>query len=224
MPDVMIGVPWRGGDPWRERTYRHVLAHLTEAAREACMGSPLVADDGSDPFSRAGSRNQIMCDTDADVVILHDADMLAPLHAYSEMATLAHESSRLVIGYTEYRALDEDTSRSVLEGSDPFRARPLGATWAWSRGGIVAIRRELWHAVGGMDERFRGWGCEDWAFEHAASVVLGPSVRVETPAVHLWHHHSSGAHPELETANSELMAAYMAATTPDELELVRTGG
>lgn len=205
---MTFAVPWRGGDRWRERTWGYVKTHLENA------GPVLTADSGDQPFNRAASRNLAASECDG-VMILHDADTIAPADAYPEMIELASDTGRMVVGYTQYRALTRNATRRVLDGSDPWTEELAGTTEGWSLGGIVAITREAWDLVGGMDPRFRGWGCEDTALAHAAAVVLGPILRVPAPAVHLWHPHGSG-HAD-ETANGELLARYTACTTPDEI-------
>ena len=73
-------------------------------------------------------------------------------------------------------------------------------------GGVVAITPECWWAAGGMDERFVGWGCEDFAFANAASETLGPLLRLDSPAVHLWHRHAGDPADPDQQANSRLLA------------------
>lgn len=217
---VAVVTPWRTSDPWRTRAWTYVSQHLTIAGYR-----PTPYDSGSEPFSRAGSRNlAVRTERDADVVILHDADMVAPARSYRAMATLAVETGRLVVGFSEYRALDERTTTRVLKyNADPFAMKPIGTTLDWSTGGIIAITPDGWARVGGMDERFRGWGCEDFAFAHAASVVLGPLVRLQTPAVHLWHPRP-GAEREYLDENAELMAEYLATRTLEDVRAVRVSG
>lgn len=217
---MIVGVPWRGGDPWRERSFHHVASHLAGA------GCEVITADVPGQFNRAASRNLAVHharSAGAQVVVLHDADMLCPSDAYRAMGSLALSSGRLVVGYTQYRALSRRSTLEVLDGADPWAAQPEGTTEAWSVGGVVAITPGAWEAVGGMDPRFAGWGGEDFAFAHAASLVLGPPLRVETPAVHLWHPHGAD-HPEPgQDANGALLARYMAAGSVAELRDVQEG-
>jgi GT2 family glycosyltransferase len=53
-------------------------------------------------------------------------------------------------------------------------------------GGSLGVRREVYHAIGGMDESFEGWGGEDNEFLdrlNTTNVFQGGFL----PAVHLWH-------------------------------------
>lgn len=207
---AVIGIPWRPGDPHREAAYAHIRKWLP------CEVEAFDADPSA-PFSRAGSRNLA---ADSGVIVHNDADMLAPAGAYDEMLELARSTGRLVVGYHQYRALDASSTEAVIAGADPFTMPALGVTDGWSRGGIIAITPDAWHEVGGMDPRFREWGCEDWAFAHAAVLVLGPIVRLPTPAVHLWHPHGDTGSPQI-AANGALLARYTACTTVAELRAVQ---
>lgn len=212
---IRVAVPYRPSSSWRSQSWAYVERHLHDSGFE-----PVTVDAGGDPFSRAASRNLGAAPGRADVVILHDADMLAPAEAYDLMAERALATGRLVVGFSEYRALGKWATRSVLRGMvDPFAIAPEGITRDWSVGGIVAITPAAWSEVGGQDDSFVAWGCEDWAFAHAATLVLGPLERLATPAVHLWHPIAQ-RHDQLEQ-NGDLMAEYLEATTVAELRAVQ---
>lgn len=217
--NIVFGVPWRDLDPWRARCWDHVREHLLATGywvREA--------DSGDEPFSRAASRNlAVDLAADADVVILHDADMIVPPVAYSEMAIRAHQTGRMVIGFSQYRSLGPAITETVLAGADPWAARPIGVLDAWSVGGIVAITPDAWRTVGGMDERFTSWGCEDFAFACAAKIALGPFERHPCAAVHLWHEHGSDPESAAQQANTALLERYSEAQTLTELRAIQGG-
>jgi GT2 family glycosyltransferase len=52
---------------------------------------------------------------------------------------------------------------------------------------LYALRREVFEAVNGFDERFQGWGLEDPAFAAAVRTLAGPIRRVAYPIYHLYH-------------------------------------
>lgn len=210
-----IMVPWRAGDPDRERAWEYVRTRMGK--------EPIPVDaDPDKPFSRAASRNRAMEIAPDPIVIIHDADMLVPEDAYDDIARMCC-GRRMTIGYTEYRALSRRSTRRVIDhGADPFAETPAGTTTGWSLGGIIGMRKATWNLVGGMDERFRGWGCEDTAFAHAASIVLPKTWRSPNPAVHLWHPHGTETlNPDDEAANAALLAAYNTASTIEELRAIQ---
>lgn len=69
---------------------------------------------------------------------------------------------------------------TVVEKTNPL---------SWSC--CFAIPRPGWDRLGGFDERFRGWGFEDMAFQSASVGLIGHE-RVEGDLFHLWHPRSPG--------------------------------
>src|SRR5690606_41252282 len=51
----------------------------------------------------------------------------------------------------------------------------------------IVVPRVVFEAVGGFDEGYRGWGAEDDAFWHAATIAAGDPQRVAGVAYHLHH-------------------------------------
>lgn len=199
--NVHVGIPWRAGDPWREQAFAYVQIHLRGAGFD-----PVPYDDGADVFSRAGSRNLAVRCADADVVILHDADMILPATAYIEAAEIARSSGRLVIGFSRYRPLSKARTVEAFGGADPFTLDPVDELVDFSVGGVVAITPYAWWKAGGMDERYVDWGCEDFAFANAAAGALGPLIRLDGPGVHLWHPHAADPDNHDQQRNSALLA------------------
>lgn len=177
---IHVGVPWRGGDAHRERSFRYVCDHL-----HSCGLTALPADSGHEPFSRAGSRNTaVRHAADADVVFLHDADMILP--DYQAAAELALETDEMVVAFRHYHPLDRSTTDAVLGGADPFTATPIDVFTDFSVGGVIALTPAAYWRIGGQNERYEGWGYEDSDFARSAESA-GTIHRIDQPGVHLWH-------------------------------------
>jgi len=56
----------------------------------------------------------------------------------------------------------------------------------WAGGGLDVVTREAFDAVGGFDERYKGWGYEDSEF-HVQLVVKRRWDRLPGECWHLWH-------------------------------------
>lgn len=204
---VACVIPWRGGDPYRERHYQTVRDRLEQMLPAAVH---VDADDGSDPFSRAGSRNagvRIAEQHAADVIVLCDADTLpepGPLYAAIQAA---HGDGLLHLPYTRYRGLTHQGTIDYLAGGFGEECETEIAH-EWATGGIMVVTPGAWWAAGGMDERFTGYGMEDVAFRIAADTLLGPTVRHPGEIVHLWHPKTMGLGSPEHTANGELCERY----------------
>jgi hypothetical protein len=203
-----IIIPWRGGDPDREAAAQYVEKWVAQT------GMPWMQVDVASyvTFSRAASKNYGAHQANwADVLIFNDADMIITHQAYRDMAEMAYDSGKLVIGYVEYCALDKPHSQRIYRGDfpDPFDAPRTVSNVAFSLGGIIAVRRDVFAEVGGYDERFKVWGNEDWAFAISCATVAGPWLRIEGPALHFFHEHATLYVDEDQLrANTDLLGRY----------------
>jgi cellulose synthase/poly-beta-1,6-N-acetylglucosamine synthase-like glycosyltransferase len=210
---AQVIIPWRGGDPDRAAAYAFVDDWT------ASIGLPRIAVDAEDGapgvFHRAAAKNEgARLSAWADVLIFNDADMIIPRESYVELIDRAAESRKLVVGFFEYRTLEKATSQMVYDGQlEPFDAPAFSSHGGFSLGGVIAIRQDAFAEVGGYDERFLGWCCEDTAFAIACITVLGspdaPYERLEGPGLHFFHEHATLYEDRnLEADNGQLLARY----------------
>lgn len=218
-PDVAVVIPWRGGDPDRERHHETVRARLRDMLPDAWH---IDADSGHQPFSRAGSRNhgvRLAQDVGAEVVVLCDADTLPEREPLLAAIDSAHDG-RLHLPYVHFRGLSETGTRHYLGGT-PAEACEAELETTWSTGGVMVIQPEAWWRMGGSDERFRGWGFEDTATRVACDALLGPTVRHTGTIYHLWHPTARNPASPLFKANEALMRRYAEAEgNPDAVRAI----
>lgn len=152
----------------------------------------VVADAGGDPFSRAASLNKGVAESSGGRLILADADTVTDVVAGLLEVVNA---GGWAVGHAEgcYWRLPEEASRRLLE-HDPaeplLHPASLGCNDTHrmtSVSGVLAMPRNAFLAVGGLDERFRGWGGEDRAFAWVLDALWGPHHRTFGNALHLWH-------------------------------------
>ncbi|GHC32039.1 hypothetical protein [Streptomyces cinnamoneus] len=210
--NIAVAMPWRPR-PGREYAYDISVAHW----RRALPAAPVIdVDTGDEPFNSAACRNagvRRAARSGADVVVIADADTLVeegPLHNAIEGAA---GSGLVHLPYTEYRSLDADGSAQHRAGAALSDCSALTVPGACS--GVYVTTPATWWAHGGQDERFRGWGFEDAAWEAAHTTLLGaPPVRHEGRVYAL--HHPPGAKEGLQyEANAALCYRYhQAASDP----------
>lgn len=123
----------------------------------------------------------------APVLLLHDNDMLIP----SQYAARLLE--RLSRGYDSINPkrfifyASEADSTGLLNGSISLpNVCPREIVQNLEAGGSIAIRRSTYLDIGGMDERFVGWGGEDNEFWDRCLTRPAWAWGYE-PILHLWH-------------------------------------
>ena len=190
---VAVVVPWCGGDAHRSRAWRFVQQHYAD------MGVPVVAagdPSGGRWVNRSAARNAATAAAleqhpDVEVLFLADADTFVPAHQMWAAVHLAHERQQLVLAFTDYLRSRSPATTRVLRGrrhvdvEHTLARSALRATGHAS--GAMAVPVDVWHMVGGYDERFLSWGGEDRAFWCACNTLAGACDRIHGNAYHLWH-------------------------------------
>ena len=206
---VAVVIPWRGGQPDRERHHETVRAHLRTLLPDAVH---MDVDSGREPFSRAGSRNpgvRLAQEAGCDVVVLCDADTLPEREPLMASIDSAHDGV-LHLPYVHFRGLSQNGTRLYLKGTPP-EACETELVHDWATGGVWVLEPSAWWRAGGMDERFVAYGFEDAAFRIAADALLGPTVKHPGTIWHLWHEKTMGLGSPQHTANGRLAARYVEA-------------
>ena len=147
-----------------------------------------VADDM--PYNRAATFNAAAAAARGDILVLHDNDMLVPVHYGAELMRQrglgwdALDLKRFIFYLTA-----RDTAR-VLAG-EGLAIHERGEVIQNLRGGSIAITKTAYEAIGGFDETFVGWGGEDVEFWERAE-TLRTNRFGYLPIIHLWHEAQPG--------------------------------
>lgn len=176
-----IVIPWRpSGDWWRTEAFRYVSKHMEPYL-------PIYADDGTQPFSRSGSKNLGAAQVVDSVVMFLDADTVIPHDQIDAAIDLAKEGN-LVYPFTEYHSLSPESTKAIFRGDVAFPT-PLHSLWAigWATGGAMAIPKDLFYEIGAYDEGFIDWGMEDAAILIMARKAGIDIKKIEGNCYHLWH-------------------------------------
>lgn len=231
-------VPWRGGDPDREKAWAW-LRPWWEQHLPVVVGT--AQDDG--PWCKAAAVADALARTDADLLVVADADVYVPdgLNLAVDMVA-AGRVAWAMPHLRVYRLTSAGTDRLMKTGKLPPPARvdpPRGGGPVGERmvaeshkgkegGGCVVLTRRLYE-LAPMDPRFLGWGQEDEAWGRALTVLAGPAQRVAAPLWHLWHNPPARVGPDAPPGHSrfkrsignlaglELYRRYRAASTPAQM-------
>lgn len=205
---VIIPFRDRGLDP-------HRAANLAAVRQwwEAQGYIPAVVDDGlANPaqFNRNRAYNRaVAAFPETDVFVFTEADMLIHREQIEQAVRLAESKPGLVVPFTQYRYLSEQTSAFVrdtfdsmgtdeflewtrLPAKDPysvFDMRPESTMDdGKSIGAVNVVSRETLGATGGFTEATSGNWYDDNITEEGFAFLTGNKTSfVPGPAVHLYH-------------------------------------
>lgn len=179
MSSVVACVPWVDtGCVHRARARDFVAEHW------ARLNVPVVYGITLPPPNRAAARNAASRSLDADVVFFCDADTWVPAEQFHQACERAAETGQMVLAYTRHLRLSKHATQGVLDGGDLIAQ---GQMVRGCCGGAFAVSTGLLREVGGHDERFTVWGCEDRCFQFACDTLTGRARPIDGYSYHLWH-------------------------------------
>lgn len=182
---ISIMIPWRSDGPngWRQEVWNYLRPKWEEIGWELCIGE----DNRYElPFSAALAFNRAAAQATGDVLVTMGADFYPNPEAIERAATLTAHKSNWVMIFGAVGYLSEvDTKKLIRDGAEISTLR-LGVVDPTCQG-ITAIRRTAWDAVGGMDERYSGWGWEDTDLLRRLGRKYGYATYPYTRAISLWH-------------------------------------
>lgn len=146
------------------------------------------------PYCRSWAFNVGAQHARGEVLVLHDNDMLVPQDYAAWILQRIAQGYEVVNPKRFIFYLSQGHSRAFFVGQAGLLAQPPEViVQNLEGGGSVAITREAFARIGGMDESFIGWGGEDNEFwERAQTLHTWPWAGV--PLVHLWHAAQPGKH------------------------------
>ncbi len=169
------------------------------------------------PYSRAWAFNVGARMAESALLVLHDNDMVVPADYGREIIERVREGYEVINLKRFIFYLTEAHSAAVLSGEESLSVRPPETVVQnLEAGGSLAITREAYFAIGGLDEAFVGWGGEDNEFwERAGTRRVWPHAYL--PIVHLWHQ----AQPQKAEANNPNQQRYQERSSSPVEERIR---
>lgn len=192
---ISILIPWRTDNGQRQRVWNHLRPLWDKTEFEISVGED--DSDLNEPFNCAKALNRAAAKATGDVLVTMGADYYPLPSSLKYAAHIALREPGWCAAFDSVRYLSRDNTEMMLLGDVRFDdSRPV-TNWPTERidhgcQGITAVRAELWRKVGGMDERYRGWGWEDTAFRrtlYRAGSLYVPE-RTFLPGLALWHDES----------------------------------
>lgn len=224
---VALLVPRRDDHGHRDRLWAACKARW-QALHPAWDISEGYHTDG--PFNRSAAINTAASQAgEWDIGVVIDSDILLHPEQAEAAVRTAYDTGRVTWGHREWWGLGNRPTHELLRHPDrllvpdfvPDEAGMIKNPISWSC--FIAIPRKAWEVIGGFDERFRGWGWEDMAFQALARGLADggrkPESRMDGPVYHLFHPRSPGlgrATPGVDGVLSERLGRrYMVAMRRD---------
>ncbi len=199
---IALLVPFRADDPYRAKVWQWLMRYWKYELPEAEL---IVCTDDSRPFCKTAALNRGFEKAKGDIIVLLDADCYIRGQVIRDCASKIRSSRRrgIPLWYGPYRRfyrLSETASKRLIasDPGDPVRFSDppahddveyseMASTGHWWGALIQIMPREAFAQVGGMDERFRGWGGEDVSFMIAVDTLYGKHKTSNNPVYHVWH-------------------------------------
>jgi len=177
------------------------------------------------PYCRAWAFNVGAKEALADVLVLHDNDMVIPSDYSKEILSKVKTGFEVVNLKRLIFYLSEKHSALMFQNAFSLEAHaPESIMQNSEGGGSIAITGQAYSAIGGFDESFIGWGGEDNEFWERAN-TRNVWNYANLPLVHLWHAAQPGkaATDNLTLKHYQARSMLSAELRINELRLVKSG-
>jgi hypothetical protein len=119
--------------------------------------------------------------TDADLIVLHDADVWAP-----NVAEAVENCRTWAIPHLMVHRLTVSATEDLIATGLPGAGLDRNPYRGFAGGGITVVPRHVYEQCP-LDPRFVGWGQEDASWALALECLYGPARRGKSDLWHLWH-------------------------------------
>jgi hypothetical protein len=183
-------VPWRRGDPHRERAWRWVRDRWINLS---LPGSVTVSSPPPGPWCKAAAVMPSVATTGPhEIIVIADADCWSD--GILDAVLAVNGGADWAVPHKTVHRLTEKATDYLLAGrGDPLalevescETNGDGPYNGIHGGGIVVVRRDVLLEVP-FDPRFTGWGGEDASWRDAMLTLVGAPWAGTAPLIHLWH-------------------------------------
>jgi hypothetical protein len=192
---------------------RDTIFHLVKKRYETCMPDLelVIGEDEGQPFNRARARNMAAARASGDLFILADADIFFGTRLIDKIKMMADRHPWLIPFSRGYKlnplATRRVTQTGALQLPKTLSVADIQENCTSLGGFMNVMSRRAFETVGGMDERFMGWGPEDLTFTMALDTLVGKHFRMDETIFHLWHPPAERYH-QYTPSNEELKNRY----------------
>lgn len=188
MLDVLV--PYRGATEHRQELHDYTQRLWSDLAWTRGDIHIHVAGDGQTGpvFSVAKAVNNAWRQGSGEYVMIFGSGHAPPTSEHLDGILDRLTAHVWTACFESVRMLSEKATRRLLAGESTAGPNTVkaGRTVGHCMG-ILAMRRHALEDVGGMDERFNGWGYEDTALRDLLTRAFGPTPKPNGALTTLWH-------------------------------------
>lgn len=217
--DLSVLVPWRAGDPDREKAWTYLQAYWLAISSDLIMDIEVVEghDSGVGPFNCAQAINDAFRKSTGRYVAIFGADCLPDLRSLEiTWHRLTAGQAPWVPMYNRVDYWDKAGTSAIIDEAyfpdEVSICKPMSVPFQTA---YLAMPREHYIEAGGHDERFVGWGAEDSAFRRSLYLLYGDQESVDLPMRCLHH---AGGHRSMSDNNLKLIREYEQIDDKDRLK------
>jgi predicted glycosyltransferase involved in capsule biosynthesis len=209
---ISVIMPYRRDGGPREKIFNWIAKRysLLFPQFELCL-----AEDNEPVFYKTKAVNQAAKKAHGYIFILADADIFFNSQIILKaLEKIDSDNLSWVMPYIDYLPLSANQTEKMLIIKPDKEIKIMDKQVKGVRrncpAGLIMITKEAFFDIGGYDERFKGWGCEDTAFYITANTLLHPAIRLPEKIYHLWHPKEKGRSLNAGTfeRNANLRAIY----------------
>jgi len=182
---VSILIPYKNSNNHRKKAFEWVVERYKKLYPEYEL---VLQKDESKSFHKTRTFNKAFKKSTGDIIVMADADIFFTKELLTKAVSKLND---WIVPYKVYIALNTRCSNLLIRESPDMDIRKfklqIKTSSMNSVGGLLVLRREVYEAVNGCDERFKGWGCEDTAFARCLKTMYGEPDRLEHNIYHIWH-------------------------------------
>lgn len=217
--DVSVLIPHKSDNGPRDAAFNWIKKFYKRSMPEAeiCIG-----EDNSELFNRSKAINNAFKKSTRNIIVVADNDTIYDPALILKSIKLLDENA-WVVPFHNVLNISEENSKKIYESKAkwPLRVKVKDyrfkdfSRWA---GKLNVLPRKSFKKVGGFDERFEGWGCEDSAFSLSVNAVCGKFKRLDTDVYHLWHPYVGTKGNPKHDDNNKLLKQYQKAKTKEDMK------
>ncbi|MGE5582411.1 MAG: glycosyltransferase family 2 protein [Bacillota bacterium] len=188
MSKLSVLIPFKPDNGRRDLNMEYVRQRYQKLMPELEL---VICLDYSEPFCKGKAVNEAAKKATGEIFIVVDADVIFEPELIRKIDLYMHVHHWLQPFKVCY-LLSQTASDQVME-QGPAAKITFGPNQAEAAEIVEAgplmnvMTRECFEAVGGFDERFKGWGWEDIAFSRSLDTICGNHFRMDETIYHLWH-------------------------------------